>query len=244
MTKGWIHSIESLGTQDGPGIRYVIFTQGCPLRCKYCHNPDTWCMQDGQQVEVEELIDKILRCKTYIDSSDGGVTISGGEPTMQLEFIKELLKRCQKEGIHTAIDTSGYMDTERFQELLPYIDLVLLDIKHIDDSEHQKLTGVSNQKTLNMVEFLEENHQEYWVRHVVVPEINDNTKYIKRLAEFLKPLDYLSKVELISYHELGVYKWKEIGLEYELEDIQIPSNKKMKDIQKIFDRLDINTVIK
>lgn len=244
MVKGWIHSVESLGTQDGPGIRYVIFTQGCPLRCKYCHNPDTWCMKDGKEVEVEELIEKILKCKTYICSSNGGVTISGGEPTMQVEFVKNLLQRCCEENIHTAVDTSGYVNKENFKELLPYINLVLLDIKHIDDEEHKKLTGVSNEKTLDIVKLLEEEKQEYWVRYVVVPGINDQDVYIQELVEFLKPLKYLKKVELISYHELGVHKWENIGLNYELKGIEVPSKELMEKIREVFLKNKIFAIIK
>ncbi|TDX51810.1 pyruvate formate-lyase-activating protein [Orenia marismortui] len=244
MTKGWIHSVESLGTQDGPGIRYVIFTQGCPLRCKYCHNPDTWCMTDGQEIEVEDLMDKILRCKSYIDKSNGGVTISGGEPTLQVEFLSELLRKCQEEGIHTAVDTSGYVDQDKFLDLMPNIDLVLLDIKHINDVEHQELTGVSNEKILNTLKLLEDNQKNFWVRHVVVPGINDSIKYIEELSDLLEEFNYLEKVELIAYHELGVHKWETIGLDYELADVEPPKEENMKKFRDIFLKKGINTVIK
>lgn len=244
MAKGFIHSVESLGTQDGPGIRYVIFTQGCPLRCKYCHNPDTWCMTDGQEIEVEELMNKILRCKPFISRSKGGVTISGGEPTLQLEFVLELLKRCQEEGIHTAIDTSGYVDKDKFEELLPYIDLVLLDIKHIDDIEHQELTGVSNSKIFEILNLLEERNKSFWIRHVVVPGINDKIDYLEELAELLVPLANLEKLELIAYHELGVHKWETIGLEYELKGTNPPSAEQMDKFREIFVQKGINTVVK
>ncbi|PRX31815.1 pyruvate formate lyase activating enzyme [Orenia metallireducens] len=244
MAKGWIHSVESLGTQDGPGIRYVVFTQGCPLRCKYCHNPDTWCMTDGQEVEVEELMNKILRCKPFISRSKGGITISGGEPTLQIDFVLELLKRCKEEDIHTALDTSGYVDKDKFEKLLPYTDLVLLDIKHIDDIEHQELTGVSNQKILDILNLLEERGKSFWVRHVVVPGINDKIEYIEKLTELLAPLDNLEKVELISYHQLGVHKWETIGLDYELKDVEPPSGEKMEEFKEIFINKGINTVVK
>jgi pyruvate formate lyase activating enzyme len=244
MAKGWIHSVESLGTQDGPGIRYVVFTQGCPLRCKYCHNPDTWCMTDGQEIEVEELMSKILRCKPFISRSKGGVTISGGEPTLQIDFVLELLKRCKEEELHTALDTSGYIDKDKFESLLPYIDLVLLDIKHIDDIEHQELTGVSNQKILEILNLLEKKGKSFWVRHVVVPGINDKVEYIERLTELLAPLDNLEKVELIAYHELGVHKWETIGLDYQLKDVKPPSKEKMEEFKEIFIQKGINTVIK
>jgi len=244
MAKGFIHSVESLGTQDGPGIRYVVFTQGCPLRCKYCHNPDTWCMTDGQKIEVEELMNKILRCKPFISRSKGGITISGGEPTLQIDFVLELLKRCKEEEIHTALDTSGYVDKDKFEKLLPYTDLVLLDIKHIDDIEHQELTGVSNQKILEILNLLEEKGKSFWVRHVVVPGINDKVEYIKKLSKLLVTLDNLEKVELIPYHQLGVHKWETIGLDYELKDVEPPSKEKMEEFKEIFIEKGIDTVVK
>src|SRR6056297_2333799 len=146
MTEGYIHSTESMGTVDGPGIRFVVFTQGCPLRCQYCHNPDTWKLKEGKKVTTESLMKKIKKIKPYIERSGGGITISGGEPTMQLDFTLDLLKKAKEVGLHTAVDTSGYVDKSKFEKLLPYLDLVLLDIKVLDDYKHQKLTGVSNKK--------------------------------------------------------------------------------------------------
>lgn len=239
MVEGYIHSVESLGTSDGPGIRYVIFIQGCPLRCKYCHNPDTWKKSCGTKVSVEELIDKIKRCRPYIDRSGGGVTISGGEPTLQLDFVLELLKRCKDEGLQTAIDTSGYIDQEKFEKLLPYLDLVLLDIKQIDDEKHQELTGVSNQKTLELVKLMEEEKRPYWVRHVVVSGYTDDEEDITGLAEFLTPLKMMEKLELLPYHKLGEHKWKELGLEYELAGVDSPIEEEMEKIKEIFTKYNI-----
>ena len=241
--EGYIHSLESFSTQDGPGVRYLIFFQGCRLRCKYCQNPDTWSLKEGRKVSVEELIAKILRCKSYFGPK-GGVTISGGEPTLQLDFLLELLKRCQEEGINTAVDTSGYIATDEFESLLPYLDLVLLDIKEIADAKHQKLTGVSNQKTLKLLEFLEEKEQKFWVRYVLVPGITDNLNDLKELLALLSPLDYLEKVELLPYHRLGVHKWEELGLDYQLADIKPPKKDDLVKIKGIFIAAGIDAVIK
>lgn len=234
MHEGYIHSIESLGNRDGPGIRFVVFMQGCPLRCKYCHNPDTWKLHDGKKVTIDELMEKIIKCKPYIDRSKGGVTISGGEPTLQFDFTLELLKRCKEEGLHTAVDTSGYVDPEKFKKMIKYIDLVLLDIKQIDDLKHHELTGVSNRRTLEIVELLEKEKQPYWIRHVVVPGYTDNKNDLNGLAQYLQDKKYLDKLELLPYHNLGEYKWKELGIPYELVAVEPPSKEMMKEISDIF----------
>ncbi len=244
MTTGRIHSVESFGTQDGPGIRYVVFMQGCPLRCKYCHNPDTWLEEGGREIEVEQLFAKILRCQPYMERSGGGLTVSGGEPTLQSEFVYQLLARCKEAKIHTAIDTCGYVTRDKLEKLLPVVDLVLLDIKHIDNLEHQKLTGVSNQKILEVVRLLEEKEQDYWVRHVVVPGITDKLIYLKRLADLLKGLKDLIKLELLPYHKLGVHKWRELGLNYQLKGVIPPKSKRMEDIKEIFIEEGITAEIK
>lgn len=239
MLEGYIHSTESLGTRDGPGIRFVVFMQGCPLRCKYCHNPDTWKLCNGKKLTIDELMDKIRGCKPYISRSNGGVTISGGEPTLQFDFVLELLKECKKEGLHTAIDTSGYLSPEKFKEMLPYLDLILLDIKQIDDSKHLELTGVSNSKTLQIVDLLEKEAQPYWIRHVIVPGYTDDTRDLEELARFLSDKEYMEKLEFLPYHNLGEYKWRELGLNYELKDIKPPSKKMMQEIEGIFIRNEV-----
>lgn len=244
MTTGYIHSVESFGTQDGPGIRYVVFMQGCPLRCKYCHNPDTWHLQDGKEKSVEELMDKIIKCKPYMNRSQGGLTISGGEPTLQLDFVLELLRQSKEEGIHTAIDTSGYIEQKEFAKLLPYLDLVLLDIKQLDDQQHQQLTGVSNEPILDLVDFLEEQEQSFWIRHVIVPGWTDNLAEIEALVEKLSSLEQLEKVELLPYHQLGVHKWEELDLEYQLEDVEPPSEEKLAEIKEVFTNQGLETVVK
>lgn len=240
MAEGYIHSTESMGTVDGPGIRFVIFTQGCPLRCQYCHNPDTWKLKQGKKVKTEELMKKIKKIKPYIDRSGGGITISGGEPTMQLNFTLELLKAAKKEGLHTALDTSGFVAENKFKKLLPYLDLVLLDIKTMDDIKHQKLTGVSNQKTLKLLKLLEKEKQSYWIRQVIVPGITDNLTEMKEFAEFLQEKKYLEKIELLPYHELGKHKWENLGLEYKLAAVDPPSEKKMAELNAVFKNYKIN----
>ena len=234
MTEGYIHSTESMGTVDGPGIRFVVFTQGCPLRCQYCHNPDTWKLKEGKKVTTESLMEKIKKIKPYIERSGGGITISGGEPTMQLDFTLDLLKKAKEVGLHTAVDTSGYVDKSKFEKLLPYLDLVLLDIKVLDDYKHQELTGVSNKKTLEIVKLLEEKKQPYWVRQVIVPGITDDLEDMKQFAEFLEDKKYLEKIELLPYHELGKHKWENLGLKYKLFDVEPPSEKKMAELNSIF----------
>ncbi len=241
MLEGYIHSIETLGTRDGPGIRFVIFMQGCPLRCKYCHNPDTWNLRDGKKTTIAGLMEKINKCRPYITRSNGGVTISGGEPVLQLDFTLELLKKCHEEGFHTALDTSGYVDRDRFREMLKYVDLVLLDIKHIDDEKHRELTGVSNHKTLQTLELLEEEGKPYWVRHVIVPGYTDDKDSLNRLASFLQGKKSLEKVELLPYHNLGEYKWRELGIYYELQGIEPPTEREMQEIEGIFKVYGIKT---
>ena len=240
MAEGYIHSTESMGTVDGPGIRFVIFTQGCPLRCQYCHNPDTWKLKEGKKVSTEALMEKIIKIKPYIERSGGGITISGGEPTMQPDFILDLLKKAKAEGLHTAVDTSGFVDAAEFKKILPYLDLVLLDVKTMDDLKHRDLTGVSNQKTLNIMELLEAEKQPYWIRQVIVPGITDDLKEMQKFAEYLQQKKYLEKIELLPYHDLGKHKWSNLGLDYKLTDAEPPSEKKMAELNAIFKNFKIN----
>ena len=243
MTTGYIHSLESFSTQDGPGVRYVVFMQGCPLRCKYCHNPDTWQQCEGDELTVEEVVEKIKSCQPYFNEQ-GGVTFSGGEPTLQLEFLKKLLAACKEEGIHTALDTSGYVDKDKFKGLLPDLDLVLVDLKQIDDKDHRELTGVSNQKTLELIELLEKEEKDYWIKHVVVPSITDDLDEIKKMASDLASNSYLKKVQLLPYHRLGVYKWDELGLTYQLQNVEPPSEDTLGKIKEIISRKGIKVEIK
>lgn len=225
---GQIHSFESLGTVDGPGIRFVIFMQGCSLKCKYCHNRDTWEFGAGKNYTIDEVIKKILRSKPYFEASNGGVTISGGEPLLQVRFVTELFKELKKLNIHTAIDTSGsFKINDTIKELLSYTDLVLLDIKHINSEKCKNLTGISNENTLNFAKYLNENNIPVWIRQVLVPGITDNEKDLHLLKEFIDSLSNVQKVELLPYHDMGKFKWEQYGEEYPLKDTPIPTQEQI-----------------
>ena len=219
--KGNIHSIESFGTVDGPGIRFVVFMQGCPLRCKYCHNPDTWSTDINKEMSVEDIIKEYEGVKEFIS---GGITITGGEPLLQIDFITELFKVCKSKNIHTALDTSGITfnpnDTTKIDKLLEYTDLVLLDIKHINDEEHIKLTGYSNKNILLFAEYLSKKNIPIWIRHVVVPTITFNKKYFEELGYFLATLKNIKALDVLPYHDMGKVKYKNMGIKYPLEDIE------------------------
>lgn len=215
-----IHSFETFGTVDGPGIRFIFFMQGCALRCKYCHNRDTWRRNGGKKLSVDELMEKILKYKNYI-FPNGGVTASGGEPLLQAPFLIELFKRLKKEGIHTCIDTSGmFAITDEIRELLSLTDLVLLDIKHIDDKKCKDLVGVSNKLELEFAKYLSDNGNKMWIRQVLVPGYTDDEEDLLRLKEFLSTLKTVEKVELLPYHNMGKYKWSDLGVEYDLENVK------------------------
>lgn len=221
--KGYIHSIETCGTVDGPGIRYVVFTQGCPLRCRYCHNPDTWKISEGKEITVDEIISDAVKYKPYMKFSGGGLTLTGGEPTLQIDFATELFKRCRKEGIHTALDTSGYIDIEKADKLLRYTDLVLLDIKHIDRDKHMDITGVPNDKTLRLAQHLSDMKIPTWIRYVLVPGLTDDEEDIENLARFVSGLSSVERVEILPYHIMGVNKWEKMGYHYTLKNVNPPS---------------------
>jgi len=233
-TKGRIHSIETFGTVDGPGIRYIIFFQGCSLRCKYCHNRDTWDSTGGMEVTVSELIDDIKKYIPFMASSGGGVTISGGEPTLQMKFLKSLLIEIKKLNLHTAIDTSGFVHVDTIKEVLSYIDLVLLDLKHIDMKKHIDLTGVSNEKTLLLAQCLSDKKVPIWIRHVVVPTITDCEKDIHELAQFIQSLNTVEKIDFLPYHSMGRHKWQSLGLDYPLEDLRDADDMDINKVNTIF----------
>lgn len=236
---GRIHSIETCGTVDGPGLRYVIFTQGCLLRCQFCHNPDTWKLNKGKEMSVEEVIHDIKTYLPFFQASGGGVTVSGGEPLLQLEFLIELFKECKKLGIHTTIDSSGGCFSrspqfmEKLEELLPLTDLVLLDIKEIDPVKHKDLTGLSNDHILDFAQYLAEKKVPVWIRHVLVPTISDNDEDLTKLSEFIKTLNNVEKIEVLPYHKLGIYKWESLGLEYKLKHIEPPTDERVRNAEKI-----------
>ena len=227
---GKIHSVESFGTVDGPGIRFVVFMQGCTLKCKYCHNRDTWDTHSETEISVQELVKQILNYKTYIDNSGGGVTVSGGEPLLQAEFVTELFKNLKSIGIHTVLDTAGSIPiSNQIKDLLKYTDLVLLDIKHIDNEKCINLTGFSNKNNLEFAKYLSNLKIPVWIRQVLVPGYTDDKFDLQTLKKFLDTLENVEKIELLPYHDLGKFKWKEIGETYELENV-LPPNKE--DIDK------------
>jgi len=241
---GRIHSVESFGTVDGPGIRFIVFMQGCLMRCQYCHNRDTWDLHGGREVEVPELMAQIQSYRPFLEASGGGVTASGGEAILQAPFVAELFKACRREGIHTCLDTNGFVRkySPVIDELLDNTDLVLLDIKQMDDKRHQDLTSVSNQRTLQFAEYLAKRGQATWVRYVVVDGFTDDEDSAIRLAEFVRPMANVEKVELLPYHELGRHKWEAMGEDYPLKHIRPPSTETMEKIKAVFVSRGINAV--
>ncbi|MBO5142382.1 MAG: pyruvate formate lyase-activating protein [Clostridia bacterium] len=223
-----IHSVESFGTVDGPGIRYVLFLQGCPLKCKYCHNRDTWDTFLGTTRTLDELLSEIKRYTAYFNSSHGGVTVSGGEPLLQAEFVTELFKELHKLNIHTAIDTAGSLPlNDTIKELLAYTDLVLLDIKHINEEKSKELTGLSNKNNLAFAKYLNEKNIPVWIRQVLVPGYTDAPEDLKELKKFIDSLSNVKKVELLPYHKLGEFKWKNFGEEFPLKDVLPPTKEEI-----------------
>jgi len=221
---GYIHSTESFGTVDGPGVRFVIFMQGCPMRCKYCHNPDTWEVNKGHKISAPELIESFMKNSAFYEN--GGITVTGGEPLLQIDFLIELFKLAKAKDIHTCIDTSGVtygnsgaMYNEKLDELMRYTDLVMLDIKHIDNQKHLWLTGFENKGILLFAKYLEEKQIPIWIRHVLVPTITDDTHSLEKLGAFIGRLKNLKALDILPYHTLGKGKYKELGMNYPLEGI-------------------------
>lgn len=231
MIKGRIHSIESMGLVDGPGIRTIVFIQGCKLRCAYCHNPDTWNLNGGMEVTPEELMKKILRFKPYFSRSGGGVTFSGGDPLVQPEFLLEMLKLCKASGIHTAIDTAGYGDGN-YDEILKYTDLVLLDIKHINSDGYVVLTGRDTKDVNTFLQALRKSKTRVWVRHVVVPGYTDTTEHMDKIADIINnEIPNVDKIELLPYHVLGVNKYETLGIKYRLDGVEPMNKERAKELQ-------------
>lgn len=223
---GYIHSLESFGTVDGPGIRYVVFFQGCPLRCKYCHNPDTWDIKKGKQVSADEILKKADGVREFLKG--GGITATGGEPLVQIDFLIELFKKAKtKYGFHTCLDTSGITfsrkQLDKFNELIKYTDLVMLDIKHIDKQEHVKLTGMASDNVTNFAMYLSENNIPVWIRHVLVPGITLNDEHLYNLGRFIGNIKTLKAVDVLPYHDMGKTKYKALGMDYPLEGTPIPT---------------------
>ncbi len=213
---GFIHSIQSLGTLDGPGVRSVIFTTGCPLRCIYCHNPDTWRISDGEEIEASELADKILKFYPYIKR--GGVTFSGGEPCLQAKFLSEVARALKKRGLHIALDTSGVIDNEDVDKLLEYVDLVLLDLKFTDENSYKLNTGAHLSSVLRFLDKLEALGKDVWIRQVTVPGLNDSEDDIRALSELIKPYCSVKKTELLPFRKLCLEKYEKLGIPFPLAD--------------------------
>ena len=228
MTKGFVHSVESFGSVDGPGIRFLIFLQGCPMRCQFCHNPDSWKTGIGEERTADELLDQAERFRAYW-GDNGGITVSGGEALLQIEFLLELFEKAKQRGIGTCLDTSAQLFTrkspffEKFERLMELTDTVLLDIKHIDDEEHRKLTRHSNANILDCARYLSEIDKPVWIRHVLIPGITDKDEYLVRLRDFLSTLHNIERIEVLPYHTLGVYKYEKLGIDYPLKDVQPPA---------------------
>lgn len=235
---GLIHSTESFGSVDGPGIRFVVFMQGCKMRCKYCHNPDTWFSEKGKWITSDELLNRAIRYKAYW-KNNGGITVSGGEPLLQIDFVTDFFKKAKAQGIHTTLDTSGNPFTlekpfiTKFNELMKYTDLILLDIKHIDPDEHKNLTSQPNENILQMARYLSDIEKPVWIRHVLVPSITDNDEYLYMLKDFIDTLDNVERVEVLPYHTLGEYKWQELGIDYKLKGIEPPSEIRIENAKRI-----------
>ncbi len=233
MIEGKIHSFESLGAVDGPGIRFIVFMQGCCLQCKYCQNRDTWDLHGGTTYTVLQVLEKIQKYKNYI-MPDGGVTISGGEPLLQPDFIIALFKALKKEGIHTCIDTSGnFTITDKIKEVIDLTDLFLLDIKCINDEKCKDLTGVSNQKELDFARYLSAHNKPFWIRQVLIPGITDDETDLLKLKDFIATLPTVERVEFLPYHDLGKFKWTKLHLDYPLEKVRTANQEDIKRAKEI-----------
>ena len=234
---GHIHSTESFGAADGPGVRFIVFMQGCHMRCRYCHNPDTWKMDGGDEVTADEILKRALRFKPYW-GKDGGITISGGEPLLQIDFVIELFKKAKELGINTCIDTAGNPFTKeepffsKFEELMKYTDLLLLDLKEINPTRHKDLTGFDNSNIIEMAKYLSEINKPVWIRHVLVPEHSDYDEDLDALGDFIDTLSNVDRVEILPYHTLGKFKWENLGIPYTLESISPPSAERIENAKQ------------
>ena len=235
-TIGKIHSFETFGAVDGPGIRFILFMQGCSLRCKYCHNRDTWDCKAGKEYSADEIYQKILRYKNYFMVSNGGVTVSGGEPLLQPDFIIDLFKKLNSSGISTAIDTSGMVDiTSKIKEIIDLTDLFLVDIKSINDEICKDLVGNSNKKELEFIKYLNSIDKEIWIRQVILPGVTDKSEDLYKLRDFINSNQHITKVDLLPYHDLGKYKWIELGEKYPLEDVRPATPDDIKRVKNILE---------
>lgn len=235
---GRVHSIESFGSVDGPGVRFIIFMQGCPMRCRFCHNPDTWAVGEGTEMSVGELLDKAERYRTYW-GNDGGITVSGGEPLLQMDFLIELFREAHNRDINTCIDTSAQPFRpegpafDKFRELMSYTDMVLLDIKQIRDGRHRELTGHGNADVLACARYLSEIGKPVWIRHVLVPGLTDDDECLRELRAFIDTLGNVERVDVLPYHTLGTFKYEKLGIEYPLAGVAPPSAERIDNARRI-----------
>ena len=238
--EGYIHQLESFGCADGPGSRFIIFFSGCGYRCKYCHNPDTWKMTDGKKYTADQLISEALSCRAYWGKK-GGITVSGGEPLLQLDFLIELFEKAKEKGINTCIDTAGGPFTmegdwfKKFEKLMAVTDILLVDIKHIDEKEHIELTGQTRENVREMFEYLDKINKPIWIRHVLVPGITDNDEYLTKTRDFIRTLHNVQRVEILPYHGLGAAKYKEMGIDYILKDTESPTKERVENARAILE---------
>ena len=236
--KAYVHSIESFGSVDGPGIRFIIFLSGCKMRCRYCHNPDTWTMKSDDMRSADELLQQALRFRAYW-GKEGGITVSGGEALLQIDFMLELFEKAKALGINTCLDTAAQPFTREepffstFTKLMSLTDLVLLDLKHIDNQEHKKLTGWENNNVLDCARYLSQIQTPVWIRHVLVPNITDNDTYLHDLRDFIKTLHNVKRIEVLPYHSMGAYKWQKLGLNYTLDHVDSPTRERVENAEKI-----------
>lgn len=241
MQTGYIHSIETFGSVDGPGVRFIVFMQGCPMRCQYCHNPDSWKPRIGQEMTADELLEKALRYRSYWGDK-GGITVSGGEALMQIDFVTELFEKAHAMGINTCLDTSAQPFTRnepwmgKFDRLMAATDTVLLDIKHIDNEEHRKLTRFGNDNIIDCARYLSDIQKPVWIRHVLVPGITDNDVYLNRLADFLHTLNNIERIDVLPYHTLGIFKYEKLGIDYPLADVPTPTAERIDNARMILNK--------
>ncbi len=232
--QGTVHSVETFGTLDGPGVRYVLFLQGCSLRCRYCHNPDTWAMKGKNVTDSEAVVKEILSYRSFI--AKGGVTLSGGEPLLQPAFALDIIQRCKSEGLHTAIDTAGSVPLELSKAVIDEVDLVLLDIKSLDDKQSFSLTGMGNANTLATLEYCQSIGKKVWLRHVLVPGWTLDKTRLQQLATYLKGFSCIEVVELLPYHSMGQYKWEQLKLDYSLKGVKEPADKELAMAKAVFEK--------
>lgn len=236
--KGYVHSLESFGLVDGPGVRYVVFLQGCKMRCKFCHNPETWSAEGGEEYTAEELFKKAYRYKNYW-KQNGGITVSGGEPLLQIHFVTEFFRLAKQKGINTVLDTAGQPFSEnaqwleKFRALMEYTDLVMLDLKEMDAKLHHDLTGFGNENVLKMAQWLSDNNKPMWIRHVLVPGVTDDESGLREMKRFVDTLNGVERIEVLPYHTLGMFKWEKLGIPYPLDGVRTPTDEEVKKAEEI-----------